>query len=84
MILTGPEGSEAVCNRVATTVEMGSEDESDSGNGQESGINGESTPENSSSGGEGGSDASGAILVVPHGLGLAASAVAGVLAAVWL
>lgn len=84
MILTGPEGSEAVCNRVAMTVDVGDEDDPDSEVGQGNGTNGEGNPENSSSGGEGGSDESGAVLLVPCGLGLAASAVACVLAASWL
>lgn len=37
MVLTGPEGSEAFCYRVARTVELGAEDDSDGGHEQGNG-----------------------------------------------
>jgi hypothetical protein len=68
MVVTGPYGSEAFCNRVSETVEIGAEDNSDGG----------------SDSGENGDDESGAAMFSPHVRGLMVSAVACGFAAYWL
>ena len=82
MVLTGPYGSKAICNRVARTVEIGAEDEANSGDDQgngdeqggESGGESEAADSPSDSGGE--SDESGALKYVPQVAVLAVSAAA--------
>jgi hypothetical protein len=68
MVVTGPYGSEAFCNRVSETVEIGAEDNSDGGSGS----------------GQNDDDESGATMFLPHVSGLVVRAVACGLAAYWL
>jgi hypothetical protein len=76
-VLTGPEGSEAFCNRVAPSVEIGAQDNwvSDDGQGSEQGGEGSGGHSN---------DESAATTSVPHVTGLTVSAVACGFAACWL
>jgi hypothetical protein len=68
MVLSGPYGSEAFCNRVSQTVEIGAEDSSEDESGSEGG----------------GGDQSGATAFLPQIGGLVVGAVVGSLAAYWL
>lgn len=91
MVLTGPYGSKAICNRVARTVEIGAEDESNSGdeqgNGDEQGggSGGESEAADSSSGGGEEDAESGALSTYAlHSVEMAVSVVICGLATYWL
>jgi hypothetical protein len=70
MVLTGPYGSDAFCNRVSQTVEIGAEGDSDSEDGSGSGDDGD--------------DESGATMFLPQVGGLVLCAVACGWAAYWL
>jgi hypothetical protein len=84
MLLTGPEGSDLFCNRVARTVEIGAEDDSDSENGQSSESGGTSAQGDGSDSGDDESKESAATTDLPHFGGLGTSAVLCGLAAYWL
>lgn len=91
MVLSGPEGSKAICNRVARTVEIGAEGESmngdDQGNGDEQGSesDGEGDSANSSTGGGDENAESGASSTyMLHSVGIAVSVVVCSLATHWL
>lgn len=75
MVLSGPYGSKAICNRVAQTVEIGApEGDEDGGEGQQGGGSDEDD--------EG--DESGAMMYSPYSDRLAVGAVACALVAHWL
>lgn len=84
MILTGPEGNEAACNRVARAIEIGAEDGSDSGSGQGGGTDSQNEAEDASSGGSTGSGESSAMAYVPPTARLLVSAMSCGLIAYWL
>lgn len=72
MVLAGPYGSEAICNRVTRTVEIGAENDPESGNGQGSD---ESEQSDSPGSTDDDSNGSGATMYLPHISGLAISVV---------
>jgi hypothetical protein len=84
MLLTGPEGSDLFCNRVARTVAIGAEDDSGSEDGQGSESGGTSGQGDGSDSGGDESKESAATTYLPHFGGLGISAVLCGLTAYWL